>query len=210
MLNMKSLNLYQNNFKKFGVDPKSLLWKTRGAAHQRFRQFWAEIDFTNKKVLDIGCGFGEFGKFLLKRYKNVDYTGIDILPDFVAAAKREVPGGKFLVADYLKDEIDGEYDVVIGSGVLNSNKEGQNLEYRKNGIAKMFSLTSHVFAFNMLGGHPAQETKKDSNVWYADSLEILDYCMTLTNRVILRQNYHSKDFTIIMYKERRDPETSSG
>src|SRR5437016_1266929 len=99
-LNMKSLNLYQNSFKKFGVDSKSLLWKTRGASHQRFRQFWAEIDFNNKTVLDIGCGFGEFGKFLIKRYKNVDYTGIDITSEFIEEAKKMIPEGKFFVGDY--------------------------------------------------------------------------------------------------------------
>ncbi len=208
MLNMKSLNLYQDNFKKFGVDPKSLLWKTRGAAHQRFRQFWAEIDFNNKTVLDIGCGFGEFGIFLLKRYTNVDYTGIDITPEFIAEAAKLVPDGKFSVADF--NDIDGQYEVVIASGVLNSNVEARlrgtstrqsdNLEYRKNAIKKMFSLTSNIFAFNMLGAHPAPKNSADSNVWYADSLEILGYCMTLTNRVILRQNYNSKDFTILMYK----------
>ena len=198
MSNMKSLNLYQDNFKKFGVDPKSLLWKTRGAAHQRFRQFWAEIDFNNKTVLDIGCGFGEFGKFLLKRYTNVDYTGIDITKEFIEEARKLVPNGEFKVADFNK--LDGQYDVVIASGVLNSNTEGNNLEYRKQAVKKMFSLTSHIFAFNMLGGHPAPENTKESNVWYSDSLEILDYCMTLTPRVILRANYHSKDFTILMFK----------
>lgn len=257
MLNMKSSNIYQNNFKKYGVDPRSLLWKTRGAAHQRFRQFWAEIDFNNKKVLDIGCGFGEFGHFLLKRYKNVDYTGIDIVPEFIENAKKLVPGGKFFVWDFVRGgeqrgdpkpglplvggfgaaarqdpnsarvlpldsptafppasklgapsvvppisrhPLDYGYDIVIASGVLNSNYGTKNLSYRKEAISKMFSLSNHIFAFNMLGGHPAPVGKKDSNVSYSDSLQILEYCLSLTPRVILRANYHPKDFTIVMYK----------
>jgi len=39
---------YKQKFKKFGVSPQALQWKSKGAAHQRFRQFWAEIDFDNK------------------------------------------------------------------------------------------------------------------------------------------------------------------
>jgi SAM-dependent methyltransferase len=195
---MKSSNIYKDKFKKFGEDPKSLLWKTKGAAHQRFRQFWAEIDFNNKSVLDIGCGFGEFGKFLLKRYQNVDYTGIDVVPEFIDVAKKEVSGGKFITSDFYK--LDDRYDVVISSGVLNSNKGGQNLEYRKKAVKKMFDLTKGVFAFNMLGGHPQSKNNPESNVWYADSLEILEYCQSLTRRVILRANYHPRDFTILMYK----------
>ena len=200
MLNMKSLNLYQAKFKKFGVNPKSLLWKSRGAAHQRFRQFWAEIDFNHKTVLDIGCGFGEFGKFLLKRYRGVNYTGIDNVIEFIEVAKKEVPKGKFKVADF--NDSNYRSDIVIASGVLNSNigTRLENLDYRKKAIKKIFSLTNNVLAFNMLGGHPAPINKKDSHVWYSDSLIILEYCMSLTPRVILRANYHSKDFTIIMYK----------
>lgn len=199
---MKSLNIYEQKFKEFGNDPKSLLWKTRGAAHQRFRQFWAEIDFNNKSVLDIGCGFGEFGKFLLKRYKNVDYTGIDNVPEFIEIAKKEVPDGKFEVKDF--NNLNDKYDVVIASGVLNSNTGGrlENLKYRKEAIKKMFSLTSDIFAFNMLGGHPAPKNDKASNIWYSDSLEILEYCMSLTHRVIFRANYNPKDFTILMWKVR--------
>lgn len=197
-MNKKSQSLYQNNFRKYGVDSKSLLWKSPGAAHQRFRQMWKEVDFTNKKVLDIGCGFGEFGRFLFKRYEGVDYTGIDIMPDFIEAAKKMVPNGKFFVADYLKDKINDKYDVVVASGVLNGNLGASSLEYRKKAIKKMFSLTTGTLVFNMLGAHPQPLNNLESNVYYSDSLEILKYCMTLTRRVILRANYHPKDFTIVM------------
>lgn len=195
--------LYQKKFKKHGVDPKSLLWKSKGAAHQRFREFWKEIDFTNQKVLDIGCGFGEMGKFLLKRYKGVKYTGIDVVPEFIEEAKKQVPGGNFVVSDFLKDKINppegGSYDIVLASGVLNSNSEG-NIKYRKIAINKMFELTRKTLAFNMLGAHPQPKNNPKSNIWYADSIEILGYCMSLTRRVVLRANYHPRDFTIIMQK----------
>ena len=61
-----------------------------------------------------------------------------------------------------------------------------------------------VFAFNMLGGHPAITNESESNIWYTDSLDILKYCMTLTRRVILRHHYHPHDFTIFMYKVKKD------
>lgn len=200
---MKSSNIYKQKFDEYGVSPKALLWKSRGAAHQRFRQFWKEIDFSGKRVLDIGCGFGEMGKFLLKRYEGVSYTGIDMVSEFIDTAKKEVPGGNFFVADYLTDKIKGDYNVVIASGVLNSNKNDSgeaNLEFRKMAIKRMFDLTSNTLAFNMLGSSPARKNSKGSNIWYSDSLKILEYCMSLTRRVVLRANYHPSDFTIIMTK----------
>src|SRR3989344_8669342 len=86
---------FQDNYEKHGVAPEALSWKGNGAAHQRFRQVWAEIDFNDKSVLDIGCGFGEMGRFLTKRYENVDYTGVDIVPEFITEARKQNPGLKF-------------------------------------------------------------------------------------------------------------------
>jgi SAM-dependent methyltransferase len=202
---LKIKKIYQDRYKKYGIDPKSLCWHEKGAAHQRFRQFWAEIDFDNKSVLDVGCGFGEMAKFLKKRYEGVSYTGVDIVPEFIRQSKEDFPEYRFLTRDYFADPLQENFDVVLASGVLNSNlpagKSGvtENMEYRKEAIKVMFSHTKKVLAFNMLGGHPAPKTNPKSNVWYANSLEVLEYCMSLTRRVILRANYHPTDFTIFMY-----------
>lgn len=189
---------YQRKFTRYGVDPRSVQWKTLGASHQRFRQFWAEIDFNNKSVLDIGCGFGELARFLNKRYQNVNYTGVDIVPEFIAEARHRFPQNKFIVRDLLSNPLTQKYDVVLASGVINSNVKN-NLQYRKRAISVMFHHARQVFAFNMLGSHPQPKNLKGSNIYYTDSLEILSYCFTLTRRVLLRHHYHPQDFTIFMY-----------
>jgi trans-aconitate methyltransferase len=195
---------YQKKFQKYGVSPKSLLWKEKGAAHQRFRQFWAEIDFTGKSVLDIGCGFGELGNFLTKRYKGVSYTGMDMVPEFIKEGKILYPKLHLVVGNYLTDRVVKRYDIVVASGVLNSNMGEENLKYRMNAVNKLWEYTGDILAFNMLGAHPQPQNKdSESNIWYADSVEILKYCMELTRRVILRANYHPRDFTIIMYKVKK-------
>lgn len=203
---MKSLNIYKQKFKEFGISPKSLLWKSKGAAHQRFRQFWAEIDFNNKSVLDIGCGFGEMGNFLSKRYENVIYKGIDIMPEFIENGNKIYPALTLEVQDFFTLTNTVKYNIVLASGVLNSNQgiNIRNRRFRENAIKKMFSLTNNVFAFNILGSHPQPENDSKSNIWYSDSLEILEYCMTLTRRVILRQNYHPSDFTIFLYRVKKE------
>ena len=64
----------------------------------------------------------------------------------------------------------------------------------------MFGYTYEVVAFNMSGSHPQPENKKGFRVYYADSLGILKFCLTLTKKAILRQQYHRRDFTIVMFK----------
>jgi len=203
---MKSLNIYKAKFKEFGVSPQALQWKSKGAAHQRFRQFWAEIDFDNKSVLDVGCGFGEFGNFLTKRYENVVYKGVDIMPEIIASGKEKYPQLDLETQDFFSHPKAEIYDTIICSGALNSNfgTEKENLDFRKNAIKIIFEHATNVVAFNMLGGHPSNSNNSECNIWYADSLEILEYCMSLTRRVILRQNYHPSDFTIFMYKAKEN------
>ena len=191
--------IYQEKFKKYGISPKALFWKGKGAAHQRFRQIWAEIDFNGKNVLDVGCGFGEMAKFLKKLYKGVTYTGVDVVPEFLHEAKKLYPEFRFEERDYFKNPLSEKFDVIIASGTLNSNVEN-NMEFRKNAMKIMFEHAKKVLAFNMLGGHPQPKSDPDSNVWYADSLEVLEYCTGLTRRIVFRADYHPKDFTIFMYK----------
>jgi len=200
---MKSLNIYKQKFKEFGVSPQALQWKSKGAAHQRFRQFWAEIDFDNKNVLDVGCGFGEMGNFLTKRYENVTYKGVDIMPEFIENGNKIYPSLELESYDYFGHPKPEAFDVILCSGALNSNfgTREENLEFRKNAIKVMFEHTNNVMAFNMLGGHPSPKNdNSESNIWYSDSLEILEYCMSLTRRVILRHHYHPSDFTVFLYK----------
>lgn len=196
---MKSLTIYKQKFKQFGARSKSLQWKSIGASHQRFRQFWTQIDFTGKNVLDVGCGFGQMGRFLTKRYEDVTYKGVDIMPEFIESGHKRYPYLDLTVCDYFNDPLPEKFDTILCSGAINSNVDN-NMEFRKKAIATMFEHTTNVLAFNMLGGHPQPANKVGSNIWYADSLEILEYCMSLTRRVVLRHHYHPRDFTIFMYK----------
>lgn len=62
-------------------------WKKRGRSGDRPRYHifseWIERD---SKVIDIGCGDGYFGEFLVKN-KNVDYVGSDISDTALQAAR---------------------------------------------------------------------------------------------------------------------------
>jgi len=198
----KIKKFYQEKYAKYGFNSRSLSWKRIGAMHQRFRQFWAEIDFNGKSILDVGCGFASLARFLDKRYRDFTYTGIDIVPEFVEKSRKRYPQHKFFLDDYFQNPLQENFDVIIASGVLNSNVP-DNYDYRQKAIKVMFEHADYVLALNMLGDYPSPENKKGGNVWYADSIEILKYCLTLTKRVILRQNYNPKDFTVFLFKTKK-------
>lgn len=70
----------------------------------------------NDRVLDIGCGTGEWYPLL----GPVDYEGIDASADYIASAQRKFPTGKFSCARIESRPIDptSAVDIAIAIGVL--------------------------------------------------------------------------------------------
>jgi SAM-dependent methyltransferase len=70
------------------------------------------------KVLDIGCGPGD----MFSSLPGVNYTGLDISPEYIAAArKRFGDKGRFLCSDVGQAAIErerGAFDLVLATGVL--------------------------------------------------------------------------------------------
>lgn len=194
---------YVELYKKYGVNHKSLKWSGRGAAHQRFRHLLGELNLDGKSILDVGCGFGDVVPFVEKNIRlnrrlarNIDtstegaykYTGVDVVTEFVAEAKKLHPEHEFIQMNYFESPLERVFDVVLCSGALNSDMGGRNYEFRRDAIKTMFNRCRLVLAFNMA-----------SNL--ANPLKILEYCLSLTPRVIFMQHYHRQDFTVLMFKK---------
>lgn len=190
---------YQRALRRYGISPKALKWHSKKAAAQRYRQITADIDFRDKSVLDIGCGFGDIIPYISEKTKDFEYTGIDRLPEFIREAKRRYPKQKFIVGDFFKKPPKEDFDIVICCGALNANVK-DNLGSRERAIKEMFKQAKQVLVFNMAGRYPQPKTSSRSNVWFADPLKILEFCLGLTAKVVLRTHYHSRDFTVAMFK----------
>jgi hypothetical protein len=65
-------------------------------------------------------------------------------------------------------------------------------------IRGLWTNTREVLAFNMAGSF--NPLPADSLIAYADARVILDYCLTMTDKVDLKSDYLPHDFTVIMYR----------
>lgn len=200
---------YQKSFKKYGVDARALQWVSKQAQEKRFRELIEDVDFRGKNVLDIGCGFGDIIPFIKAKARTFDYTGVDLVPEFIGVARERYPNHKFLIANYFNNPLMSKretqallmtkFDIVITSGTLNANIKNA-IEIRKKAIKVMWDHAKEAIAFNMAGGHPQPENKKGNRVYYADLNKIVDFCKTLTTKIIIRKDYSSNDFTVVMFK----------
>jgi SAM-dependent methyltransferase len=78
-----------------------------------------------EKVLDIGCGPGDVLNYLPK----VDYTGVDISPEYIDSARKRFGNrGRFLCSDVGLLTIErehGTFDLAIATGVLHHLDDGR-------------------------------------------------------------------------------------
>jgi len=188
---------YIKSFEKYDGGIRSLQWVSYKAAAVRFVNLVEDIEFNNKSVLDVGCGFGDLIPFITSRALHFKYTGIDLLHEFTDEAQKRYPDYEFITGDYFTKRL-GKFDVICCSGALNG-RSANVMEDRKAKIKNMFNKANDALVFNMAGGYKVKNSEK-SKVYYADSSEILEYCLTLTSRIIFKQHYHNKDFTIALFK----------
>jgi len=195
----KKIRGYKRAYKKYGVNARSLQYTSSKAQEKRFKELISDIDFENKSILDVGCGFADIIPFIEAKTGNVYYTGVDIVPEFIKVCKKKYPSYKFLTNDYFETPIEIKFDIVITSGTLNANIKNP-YKYRTEAIKVMWEHSKEIVAFNMAGGYPQPENKKGNRVYYANLDKIVDFCKSLTTNINVRKDYSPNDFTVIMFK----------
>lgn len=188
------LNFYVDAFKEFGDDVRSVQWAGEDTQRVRFEVLNKIADLNGKSVLDVGCGLADLYKFFLKKNIDVDYTGLDMVPEFIRASREKYPDAKFILGN--AESIDGEYDYILASGSFNFTVENAK-EYYFNLVENIFEHAREGMAFNLLDVrvHGANGTY----MAFVPS-EVVAFCKTLTPHVKLVEGYLDWDFTIYMYK----------
>ncbi|MEK7589177.1 MAG: methionine biosynthesis protein MetW [Patescibacteria group bacterium] len=93
-------------------------WQIRGKSGSRPRyNIFSEWIENGSSVLDIGCGDGSFGEFLVQK-NGVDYTGCDISKAALEIAEKRGLKTRYLAIDETIDFPDKSFDYIIMSEFL--------------------------------------------------------------------------------------------
>ena len=213
-ISIKMIERYSDRFYKLGKDVKTLGWGSTEQQEYRFSQTLLNgIEFNEKSILDIGCGFGDYLHFLMRNFNQKEilssYSGYDLNPDLIQEAKKNVPRGievSFKVVDILKNKSTVPIaNIGVMLGVLNFNLKDQvdNLAYSKQAIANAFSHIDETLIVDFLSTNLTSDYPKEDFVFYHDPLEMLEFALTLTDNVKLVHDYlpiPQKEFILILSK----------
>ncbi|HTY91114.1 MAG TPA: class I SAM-dependent methyltransferase [Methanocella sp.] len=188
-------NYYGEKLKSYGHDTRSLGW-IPGARKVRFDALTSIGDLQGSSVLDVGCGFGDLYGYLAGRGIKVDYTGVDINPDFISIAREAYPDARFVVADFEDDDAGSEFNWAFAAGIF-TLKISDNRRFIRDTLKKMFDVCNKGVAADFLGPTSAG----NDAYWQCPPEEVLKFCRGLTKRVVVRADYMSTEYCVYLYKD---------
>jgi SAM-dependent methyltransferase len=197
----KVASYYASKLDLYGPTSLGVDWKDTESHERRHRQFLRLLDGSpNASIIDIGCGFGDFFRFLRAMGHHGRFVGYDIAPSMIAKA-REIHGE----ADDREWRVGAEpteiVDFAIASGIFNVRGDVSDeawTHYVKQTVAMLARAGSRGFAFNMLS-MSSDPDRRRPDLFYADPAEMLAYCLSHYGRsVALLQDYGLYEFTIMV------------
>ena len=151
----------------------------------------------NPAVLDIGCGIGFFYSYLKGSKIGCNYTGYDVVPEYVAECRRLYPEASFEQRNVFRDGIGGTFDTVVMSQVLNNRyAESDNWQVMQTAMALAFEHSRVSVSIDMMS------TRVDfqiSELFYYEPAEVFRYAQTIAPRVLLRHDYRGFEFTVQLF-----------
>jgi SAM-dependent methyltransferase len=192
---------YAAKLAEHGANARGVDWngaESQTLRHQQFLRLLANE--RHASVLDLGCGYGDFLRFLREQGYNGSYIGYDLAPEMIDASRRihgEANDRRWRVGATPDDRA----DYAIASGVLNVKGDFSNADwaaYMHETIDLLSRVSVRGFAFNVLtlSSDPAL---RRPNLYYADPVQILSHCLMRFGRsVALLQDYGLWEFTVVV------------
>lgn len=195
---------YTSKLAEHGATPRGVDWNGEEGQTLRFEQLCKIIDTSNHfSINDLGCGYGALYGFLLNKYKELSYSGVDVSESMIQAAEhryKDQSQARF----FISSEPAQVADYSVASGIFNVRMGRSDEEWRSylEAILDILDRTSRVgFAFNCLTSYSDADKMRDY-LYYADPYVLFDLCKRRYSRnVALLHDYDLYEFTILVRKQ---------
>ncbi len=202
----KTNKAYNNWFEKDPTPAEQVGWSGKEDQTSRFTQF-LEFDklkpLKESRLLDVGCGYGNFLDFLeARKIKLKEYTGIDINQNFIKIAQKKKKG-TFILGDFLDYKFLKPFDFAIASGIFNVKCAEEERAYGIlfETVAKMMEDADVAAAFNFLSQKESKGFELTGQMQIYDKKKVIEWCKKQKVKTVkVIEGYDEFDTTIILIK----------
>ncbi len=204
-IEMTTIERYTKRYNDLGVGHKTLGWGSVDDQIVRFERMTRFFKLDGMTVMDIGCGFADFYKYLLDNDVQCNYIGVDINEKFIESNRKMYPEAEFLVANIMTNDVElPNADIIVANGVLNFKlSNGDNLEYTQEFVEKLFNKCHKGVCVDFLSTFLTESYPKESFVYYHNPVTLLEFAFDLTPNACILHDYRpipQKEFMLILEK----------
>ncbi len=194
---MKSV--YLESFKEYGVTPAAL-GCPKGRQNERFDALTRFIK-PMEQVLDFGCGFGDLAVHLQDSGLHVNYSGCDIMEEFLDAAVKKRPNDHFFKIN-IGDKLNQKYDSIICSGVFNFKYCDDNEVHEKKvfeTLEMLFGSCKRLISFDFQSPHVDYMLP---NSYHQSIHQLVDFIVgKLSRRYLIDHSYMPYEYAVHIFKD---------
>jgi len=193
----RTVAYFTERLAQHGDTPRSVDW---GSVESQRLRFAALLDIgvrSGDSLIDVGCGTGALLDYLQEKHIDVDYRGYDLTPSMIDLAKSRHPKVNFAVCNVIQEKQIEPADYVIASGIFYLRQE-RPVAFLEAMVGRLWQFARRGVAINCLSAWAAE---RDPNEFYADPAEALAIARRISSHVVLRHDYHPRDFTIYLRRE---------
>jgi SAM-dependent methyltransferase len=195
---LETTRFYENHIRRFGYGFRALGFGRRSSQEKRFQTATGLGDFHGKRLLDVGCGFGDLLAWLNARGVEPRYTGMDICKPMIERCRKRFAGtgARFQIGDALTFVTDEPYDYIVASGIFGYAAKDTRKRVQPT-LERLFDLTRIGLAVNFLSR--CAVTRSPGRL-YLHPADVLQFALKLTPAVRLEHTYLPNDFTLCLYR----------
>ncbi len=197
MINYNKVFYNKQIKKNFNKNYKIVGWGSKRSQEIRFKNIIKYFDKDQFSVLDIGCGLGDFYKFLKSKKIKFKYTGLDLNKFFIEECKKKYKSANFINTNFLNFKFKTKPDYIITSGSLNLPQDNYELFFKKV-INKMYKNCNEKCIFNVLSGSSKKIYPFSA---YADISKLSKFIDGISNYYLIDKSYLKHDISIILSKK---------
>lgn len=195
---------YSARLAEHGPTPRGVDWNSQQSQELRHLQFLRLLNAKpDASVIDLGCGYGDFFRYLHTCGHRGDYIGYDVAPSMIDAAIKlhgEAQCRRWNVGTQPREQA----DFAVASGIFNVKGAFDDETWRDHvrGTIDVLAKAGRLgFAFNILS-LASDPARRRPDLFYADPVEMLSECITRYGRLVaLLQDYGLYEFTVIVRHE---------
>tara|TARA_X000000950_G_scaffold235328_1_gene285719 strand:+ start:7909 stop:8589 length:681 start_codon:yes stop_codon:yes gene_type:complete len=199
------IKIYKDLYENHKGTPMAVSSESLNHKKLRFKKICGVFeDQKNISVHDVGMGIGDLGDYIKLNFEtnNIEYSGSEILPEYVVEARKKHPKSKFFLRDIAECPSTESYDYVVLSGVFHQMRSTPIKDWERFAemiLKNSYAMCSKAIAFNMVS--PFVDFYQQG-IYYSKIEKLIHFINTELSRFfVITHNYALYEFTIYVYKE---------